>query len=52
MFPRTVLALTLFALLTACHAADKKDEHPVEPAKLAALIKQADKIVVSDNGVR
>jgi hypothetical protein len=52
MFPRTVLALTLLVLFTACHAADKKDEHPVEPAKLAALIKQADKIVVSDSPMK
>lgn len=48
MFTRTFFSLTLFALLTVCHAADAKDEHPVEPAKLASLIKQADKIVVFD----
>ncbi len=39
----------MFALFAVCHAEDQKDERPVEPAKLAALIKQADKIVVSDS---
>lgn len=52
MFTRTIFSLTLFAFLTGCHAADKKDEHPVEPAKLAALIKQANKIVVSDSPMK
>lgn len=52
MLNRTVLAFTLFAALTACDAADKKDERPVEPVKLAALIKQADKIVVSESPMK
>jgi hypothetical protein len=52
MFPRTILALIWFVLLTACPAADKKDDRPVEPAKLATLIKQADKIVVSDGPMK
>ena len=49
MFSQTVLTLTLFVLLIACHTEGKTDKRPVEPAKLAALIKEADKIVVSDS---
>jgi hypothetical protein len=52
MFTRTILSLALFVLLPGCDAADKKDARPVESAKLAALIKQADKIVVSDSPMK
>ena len=52
MFTRIILSLTLLALLPGCHAADKKDERPVEPAKLTALVKQADKIVVFDSPMK
>ncbi len=52
MLPRMAFALTLCALLTACHAPEKKDERPVDPAKLAALVMQADKIVVSDSPMK
>jgi hypothetical protein len=52
MFPRKVFALIWLALLTACHAADKKDERPVDLAKLAALIKEANKIVVSEGPMK
>lgn len=52
MLIRTVIALTLFASLTACHTVEKKDERPVDPAKLAERIKQADKIVVSESPMK
>ena len=52
MFSRTILALTLFVFATVCHASNRQDEHPVEPAKLTALIKQADKIVVSESPLK
>jgi hypothetical protein len=42
----------LIALHTAGHAADKEHERPVEPAKLATLIKQAGRIVVSDSPMK
>ena len=44
-----LVAVSLFALFNVCHAAGKTDAHPVEPAKLDALIKRADKIVVLDS---
>jgi hypothetical protein len=52
MFYRILFALVWSGLLVSGHAADKKDERPVEPAKLAALIKQADKIVVLDSPLK
>lgn len=52
MFPRTIFALALFSVFIVCHAADNKDERPIEPAKLASLIKQADKIIVFDSPMK
>ena len=52
MFQRTLFTLAFSALLVACNTADKKDERPVESAKLAALIEQADKIVVSESPMK
>jgi hypothetical protein len=49
VFHRTLFALVWSGLLVSGHAAGKEDERPVEPAKLAALIKQADKIVAFDS---
>ena len=49
MFHRTLLLIGLSALLASCRTPMKTPEHPVEPAKLSALITQADKIVVLES---
>jgi hypothetical protein len=49
MLYRTLLLTGVLTLLVACRAPTGTPEHLVEPAKLSALIAQADKIVVLES---
>jgi hypothetical protein len=46
---RIAFILLLPGVFTACHLANKKARRPVEPAKLSAIIAQADKIAVFED---
>jgi hypothetical protein len=52
MFNRGFFTFVLMVMVLHAHAADDTDQLPVEPAKLAALIKRADKIVVSTSPLK